>query len=101
VWWAGRELQGEVVDGKEEASRGRLVWRIDVPTLAKDAALLLARAASIGLAVVVYMRGWWLLVVACSGGKGGEVENRKKSALACDEATLPAATGHCVRYERA
>ena len=47
VWWAGRELEGEeAVEGKEEASRGRPVWRIDVPILAEDAALLLARAAS-------------------------------------------------------
>ena len=96
MWWAGREQQGEVVDGKEEASRGRLVWRIDVPTLAKDAALLLAPAASIDLAVVVYMRGWWWWQ-----GWGGREAIENKSALACDEATLPAATGHCVRYERA
>jgi len=75
VWGAGKELQGEeVVDGKEEASRGRLACRIEGPTLARDAALLLARAASIDWAVVVCRRGWcgssW-----CRAGEGGEVKN--------------------------
>lgn len=51
VWWAGKE---EAVDGKEEASKGRLLCRIDVPTLVRDAALWLARVASIGWL-------WWCI----------------------------------------